>query len=136
MPIHNPTSVHKSGSAALFGDITLSQGTNVTLTQTGNDISIAASGGAGGSATEVEVDFGSGVPAYEASFTITDGSVSGSSKIVVSQSGNVATSRVGNDAEWDSVIYAALAGTGQFTLYARALPGPLVGKRKLFYSIY
>lgn len=40
-------SVAKSGSAALVGAVTLSQGTNVTLTQIGQDIAIAASGGAG-----------------------------------------------------------------------------------------
>lgn len=41
-------SVAKSGSSALVGDVTLSQGTNVTLTQSGNDISIAASASGGG----------------------------------------------------------------------------------------
>lgn len=41
-------SVSKNGSVQLFGSVTLSGGTNVTLTQTGQDISIAASGGGGG----------------------------------------------------------------------------------------
>lgn len=41
-------SIAKSGSSALVGAVTLSQGSNVTLTQTGNDISIASSGGGGG----------------------------------------------------------------------------------------
>lgn len=41
-------SVHKNGSAQLFGEITLSQGTNITITQSGNDLSIAATGGGGG----------------------------------------------------------------------------------------
>lgn len=137
MPIHNPSTVRKSGSARLFGDITLSQGANVTLTQTGNDIAIAASGGGGGgSATETEIDFGSGPPVFDKKFTITDAGVSPSSKIVVTQSGSVATDRVGDDAEWDCVVYAALAGTGDFSLFAQSLPGPLVGKRKIFYSIY
>lgn len=39
------TSVAKNGSAALFGAVTLSQGTGITLTQTGNDIAVAASSG-------------------------------------------------------------------------------------------
>jgi microcystin-dependent protein len=42
-------SISKSGSAQLAGDITLSEGANVTLTQTGNNIQIASSGGGGGS---------------------------------------------------------------------------------------
>jgi len=44
------TSLAKSGSAALVGAVTLTGGTNITLTQSGQDISIAASGG-GGSGT-------------------------------------------------------------------------------------
>ena len=47
-------SISKSGSATLHGDVTLSQGTNVTLTQSGQNISIAATGGGGsGSVTSV-----------------------------------------------------------------------------------
>ena len=38
----------KSGETGLTGDVTLSAGDNVTLTQSGNDIEIAASGGGGG----------------------------------------------------------------------------------------
>lgn len=38
-------SVSKSGDSELTGDVTLSEGSNVTLTQSGNDISIAATGG-------------------------------------------------------------------------------------------
>lgn len=38
----------KSGSSKLYGDITLSGGSNVTLTQSGQDISIAAASGIGG----------------------------------------------------------------------------------------
>lgn len=41
-------SVAKSGSAQIFGDATLTAGTNITLTQAGQDISIAVSGGGGG----------------------------------------------------------------------------------------
>lgn len=41
-------SVSKNGATQLFGSVTLSGGTNVTLTQVGQDISIAASGGGGG----------------------------------------------------------------------------------------
>lgn len=50
MPIFNPAveSIAKAGSAKLTGDVTLTGGSNVTLTQSGNDISIAASGGGSG----------------------------------------------------------------------------------------
>ncbi len=45
------TSINKTGSTALTGAVTLTGGTNVTLTQSGQDISIAASGGGSPSLT-------------------------------------------------------------------------------------
>lgn len=41
------TSINKTGSAALVGAVTLTGGSNVTLTQSGQDISIAAAGSSG-----------------------------------------------------------------------------------------
>lgn len=41
-------SVSKSGSSLITGDVTFSEGSNVTLTQVGNNIEIAATGGGGG----------------------------------------------------------------------------------------
>lgn len=38
-------SISKSGSSKLKGNVTFSEGSNITLTQVGNDISIASSGG-------------------------------------------------------------------------------------------
>jgi hypothetical protein len=50
-------SLAKSGSSALTGAVTLSAGSNVTLTQAGQDISIASSGGGGGTqGTEIGYD--------------------------------------------------------------------------------
>jgi hypothetical protein len=42
------SSFRKAGSALLTGDITLSEGANVTLTQVGQDIKITSSGGGAG----------------------------------------------------------------------------------------
>lgn len=49
MPVtkRDVSSLSKSGSAKLKGDITVSEGSNVTLTQDGQDIEIAATGAAG-----------------------------------------------------------------------------------------
>ena len=44
------TSVAKNGSTAITGAVTLTGGTGITLTESGQDITIAATGGGGGSA--------------------------------------------------------------------------------------
>lgn len=46
------SSIAKEGSTALTGSVTLSEGSNVTLTQVGNDIEISSSGGGGGFSPE------------------------------------------------------------------------------------
>jgi len=92
-------------------------------------------GGAGASWTEVEFDFGSGVPKYDAQFTITDASIGATSKVVVMESGKVATGRVAGDAQWDSISFSALAASGSATVYAMAHPGPVVGKRYAQYTV-
>jgi hypothetical protein len=92
-------------------------------------------GGGGGTVTEIEVDFGT-KPTFNGRFSVTDAGVSGTSKVVVTESGKIATGRVASgDAEWDSIISAALPAAGSFTLFCTAQPGPVVGKRKLQYSV-
>lgn len=105
-------------------------------TVAGGDAAWLASATVGGGATltEVEIDFGS-KPAWSATFTVTDAGVSPSSHILPVPSGAVATGRVGNDAEWDSLILSASPGTGSFILTAMAVPGPVVGKRKILYQV-
>jgi hypothetical protein len=84
--------------------------------------------------TETEIDFGS-TPTYNKNTTITDAAVTGpTKKIMVIPSGNAATGRVGNDYEWDSIIFSAIAGTGNFVLSALA-SFACVGKRKVFYQV-
>lgn len=104
-----------------------------TLFLRADDTWAAPPGGAGSFAiTETEIDFGS-TPVKDKRFTITDAGISATSKIMVTPSGNVATGRVGNDWEWDTIGFSALAGTGNFVL--TAFPsGFVVGKRKVFYT--
>jgi hypothetical protein len=110
-------------------------GTNITLTydDPSNTLTIDAAGGGGGALTETEIDFGT-APVRSKKFTVVDGTVTGSSKIIVSPSGNVGTGRVGDDWEWDSVSLAAKAGTGSFTISAHA-SGRIRGNRKVYYSV-
>ena len=111
-------------------------GSGVSVSVSAGVATVVVSSGGGGSfsMTETEIDFGT-TPQWDKTFTVVDASVTGSSKISVWPSGNVGTSRVGNDLEWDNLLLGALAGTGQFTLTALAFPGPVVGKRKIYYAI-
>lgn len=62
----------KNGSTALYGDVTISAGTNITLTQSGQDISIAATGGGGsGTVTDVSVVSANGFAGTVANSTTT-----------------------------------------------------------------
>lgn len=107
---------------------------NITVDAKGR-ITAAANGTVGSSTwTETEIDFGT-TPVWSKTFTITDAAVSGTSKVVPVPSGSVATGRVGNDLEWDNLLLGALAGTGNFLLTALAIPGPIVGKRKIHYQV-
>ena len=85
--------------------------------------------------TEVTIDFGSSKPQWTKTFTIVDASVAVTSSVLVFPSGNVATGRVGNDAEWDSLILTATPAAGSFTLTATAFPGPIVGNRLVCYAV-
>lgn len=84
--------------------------------------------------TETELDFGSS-PVAGAHFTVTDASVSGTSKIMVMPSGNAPTGGYSDTWEWDSITFAAKAGTGSFTVYASVGTGTVSGKYKVFYTV-
>jgi hypothetical protein len=84
--------------------------------------------------TEVEIDFGT-VSRDSKRFTITDSRVAASSRVAVVPSGATATGRAPGDMEWDSLTLAALPASGSFVVYAVANPGPVVGKRKILYSV-
>lgn len=84
--------------------------------------------------TEVEIDFGS-TPVYEATFSVSDARVSGTRLVSVSPSGNAPTGLTSDEWLWDAIGFAALPGSGSFTLYAHAEPGPVSGKRKILYQV-
>jgi hypothetical protein len=84
--------------------------------------------------TEVEVDFGT-KPVYTASFAITDGGISATSKVQVLPCGKAASGRTADDWEWDGATFAANPGAGSATCYAVFTPGPIVGPRKVQYSV-
>lgn len=97
------------------------------------DGSWAAAGGAGAPWVEAEIDFGSN-PIVSKRFTIASVGVTASSKILVLPSGKVATGRVGDDWEWDSITLSAIPGTDQFVVTAHA-SSRVVGKRTIQYQV-
>lgn len=90
--------------------------------------------GGGSSWTEVEIDFGAR-PVYEAQFTITDASISATSKMQVLPCGKAATGRTADDWQWDGATFAARPSLGTALCYAVFTPGPIVGRRKVQYSV-
>ena len=91
--------------------------------------------GGGGSATliEAEIDFGT-IPVNNKTFTITNGAITNTQKVVAFPSPNDATGQVGNDWEVDGAVFSAKANTGNITLYVNA-PFSMNGKRKIYYQI-
>jgi hypothetical protein len=91
-------------------------------------------GGSGSTWTEVEIDFGA-APVYDAVFTITDAAIGSTSQVLVLPCGKAATGRTADDWQWDGATFAANPGSGAATCYAVFVPGPIVGRRKVQYSI-
>ena len=108
--------------------IGLTLGTNLNVTGTTLD----AAGG-GSTWTEAEVDFLT--PSYDYQFTVIDAAVGATSKVTVIPCGKAATGRTADDWQWDGITFAALPAVGSFTLYAVSHPGPVIGKRKIQYSV-
>ena len=108
-------------------------GAGVTVSDVAGKTTVEVAGG-GGSWTEIEVDFGS-APVYGAEFTITDAAITAASKVQVLPCGKAATGRTADDWAWDGAAFAANPGAGSATCYAQFLPGPIVGKRKVQYSV-
>ena len=90
-------------------------------------------GGGSASLTEVEIDFGN-TPINNKTFTIVDGSITNTKKVIVFPSPNNATGQLGNDWETDNAIFSAKANTGDITLYVNA-QFSISGRRKIYYQI-
>ncbi len=90
--------------------------------------------GGGNSLKSVEIDFGS-VPTRYRTFTVIDASVSPTSKIMVTQSGQAATGGQADDAEMDPILLSARAGSGQLVIAARTLDGVVTGKYVANYQV-
>lgn len=92
-------------------------------------------GGGGGIVKQVEVDFGA-TPVRMAIFTISDGDVSGTSKIFPVIAYEAPTGKYLDELEFDSfTLQTGQAGTGTFKLVAHSQNGLVAGKFKINYSV-
>lgn len=87
-----------------------------------------------GASVEIEIDFGI-APAWSMEFAVVDANVTPATQVNAWQDATVATGRVGNDTAWDQLVLSTIPGSGGFTLTALAVPGPVVGKRRVVYQV-
>ena len=85
------------------------------------------------SLSQTEIDFGS-TPVDEKTFTITDSHINTSSEIMVQLAYVAPTGKEIDELEFDSFDFRAVAGSGNFTLYARSLEGLVADKFIINYS--
>ena len=81
-----------------------------------------------------EIDAGA-KPAFDLTAVIIDAAITPADKIIILPDGTASAGRTSDDWQWDGASFAGVAGTGQFTLYAVFLPGPVVGKRNILYRV-
>lgn len=91
-------------------------------------------GGGSATITEAEIDFGAAA-VKEKTFTITDGTITTLSKIVVLQSGKAPTGRSADENELDNISFRAQPLAGTFNLYANCTTGRVSGKYKINYMV-
>ena len=144
MPVVNPpsigvNSISRAGEPALIGPVTLSAGENMTIVQSGQDISFAAAaGGPGGSVNikQTEVDFGNVVSLTEKTFTITDADVGGTSQLLA-QVIHIAPSdaRSVDEIAWESWDIFCAPAAGSFDLTMKNRLGSVMGKFVVAYLV-
>lgn len=88
----------------------------------------------GASVKQVEIDFGS-LPVSEASFLITDASVSPTSHIVGTVAYEAPTGKDLDELDMDGLDLKFGPGSGQFTLYVRGQDGYIADKFKINYVV-
>lgn len=122
MPLYEPKTVRIRDEGVSQGDVTTLDfvGTGVTATTSGGIATVNISGGTW---TLVEADLGS--PHWRGKFTVTDASVSSSSKIIIQHAPGPYTGKgtLADEAEMDPLWCIAAPGSGQFTVHWRTLMG-------------
>ena len=80
------------------------------------------------SITTATVNFGS-TPVHSKTFTVVDADSTTANKVFI------CGTAVSDEAEMDSITYAAKSNNGTITVYANAQPGPVSGERTFYYFL-
>ena len=133
MPLFNPPLNIESNGTDLGPIQTINVGNGLTVNES-NEIATITDIDSGGSSTQIEINFGT-IPTRYKTFTVIDGYVTTSSKILAVQSGNAAIGRSADENEMDPMMFSAVSGNGRFTLIATTLNGPVINNYKVIYMI-
>lgn len=86
----------------------------------------------GGGFAVAEIDFGA-TPCISGVFTVVDAAILPAHRIIPTQSGAAPTGSTSDENELAALVLSAVAGTGQFTLYATS-PWFVAGRYKINYT--
>jgi hypothetical protein len=128
---HNASDIN----AGTLATARLGSGTADATTFLRGDQTYASPGAASTNIKETEVDFGMALNQRAKSFTVTDADVGATNQLLVFQSLAAATAKSQDENEMDALMCRAVAGSGQFTVYAESLFGSVTSTFKLNYLI-
>lgn len=117
--------ISSTEKGAANGVATLDAGSKIPLSQLPT-ISASVTG------TEIELDFGT-VHTRTKTFTITDASVSSTTLILMTVSGNAPTGRSADEVTMEGFTLSCIPTTGSFDVTVSSLLGPVTGKYKFNY---
>ena len=109
-------------------------GAGIACTVAAGVATVTAGGGAGASWTTVEIDFGTAAR-FVAKATVTDASVSATSKLIAVQAGTAATGRQADENELDAITCRGIPATGTFTLICSCERSVTHGLFKVHYTV-
>lgn len=122
MPLYNPRviSVQSDADPKLTGDVQLVSGTSISLDQSGQAITINASGST--DIAQTEVDFGT-TPVSDATFTVASVGVTTASQIIAQVAWKAPTGKEIDEIEMDNLEIRCQPGTDQFFMFINTADG-------------
>ncbi len=134
MPLVNPPVIIQDNGTTQGAVNTINFTGSASASVSGNVATISVSGGGSSTVTMIQVNFGT-APVRTKTFTVTDATVTTSSRLMITQSGTAATGRQADENEMDAILFSGVPGSGQFTLIANTFTGPVTGLYNVNYIV-